>query len=255
MIIRFLKHGFALAACLATVAPAAAETVNLLAQPAIGMKQEAFPRLEATDTASQRINQALRNADARLLTAATECRADARESQADPKDAGWQREVAVAMRGAGYIALVAADTWYCGGPYPNAAAFALAYDLRTGAPLNWERVLPKALVQGVSLDTAGDGTRLGVVASPALKLLYLKILKPDADCSSALRESELQFMLWPDARREGVAIQPSGLPHAIAACGTDVVIPLATLHTLGVDRGLLDAIAAGHRAGLYGPPR
>ncbi len=235
---------------------AAAEPEPLLAaQPAIARDLAAFPRIMAPEGAvSQRINQALAQADARVRDAAKQCRADAVDAHTDTKDAGWHRHVTVAMRGAGYLALVTADDWYCGGAYPATDSFALAYDLRTSAPLNWARLLPKPFSGTASLDTAGDGTRLGVVASPALTALYLKLVKPDADCGSALRDTELHFMLWPDAGREGVAMAPSGLPHVIAACGSDAVIPLATLRTLGVDPALLNTIAAGHAAGLSAPP-
>jgi hypothetical protein len=214
----------------------------------------AFPRIAAPEgPASQRINQALTAADTRLRAAAKDC--DASNASADPKDAAWKRSVAVAMRGPGYLALVASDDLYCGGAHPDTDSFALTYDLRTGAPLNWERLLPKALAGKATLDSAADGTKLGVMASPALTALYLKLSKPDADCASALRDTDLHFMLWPDAAREGVALQPSGLPHVIAACGDDAVIPLTTLRMLGVEPALLDAIAAGHKAGLYDPRR
>ena len=228
------------------------DPVLLVAQPALATDLAAFPRIAAPDgPASQRINQALAKSDARIRDAIRQCHADAAESQGDAKGGEWQRSLTVAMRGAGYLALVASDNWYCGGAYPDAGQFALAYDMRTGAPLNWERLLPKALLGTASLDTAGDGTQLGVVASPALKALYLKLVKPDADCGSALRENDLQFMLWPDAAREGVAMAPSGLPHVIAACGDDAVIPVATLRTLGVAPGLVEAITAAHAAGLF----
>jgi hypothetical protein len=227
--------------------------VQLVAQPILAADLAALPRIAEPDgPASQRINDALAKADARVREAATQCHADALESHTDSKGGEWQRSVTVAMRGAGYLALVASDNWYCGGAYPDAGQFSLAYDMRTGAPLNWERLLPKALVGTASLDTAGDGTRLGVVASPALKALYLNLLKPDADCGSALKEADLQFMLWPDAAREGIAMAPSGLPHVIAACGDDAVIPVKTLHILGVASGLVDAITAAHVAGLFG---
>ena len=230
------------------------EPIRLVAQPALGTDLAAFPRIAApVDPVSQQINQALANTDVRVRDAAKQCHADASAFQADMKDAGWQRTVTVAMRGAGYLALVASDNWYCGGAHPDTGQFALAYDLRNGAALNWERLLPKSLAGTASLDTAGDGTRLGVVASPTLKALYLKLMKPDADCGQALRETELQFMLWPDAAREGVAMEPSGLPHVIAACGGDAVIPVGTLRTLGVAPALVEAIAAGHKAGLFGP--
>jgi hypothetical protein len=242
--------------------------ISLIAQPDLGAGLAAFPRIAASSSAASegeahavgRINQALEDADSRLRTAAKDCQAQAHEAKsggagADPQDPGWQRSVTVAMIGPVYLSLVASDQWDCGGAYPSAASFALAYDLRTGSPLNWARLLPKALVGTASLDTAGDGTRIGVAASAALTKLYLTLVKPDADCASALREAELQFMLWPDAARDGVAMQPSGLPHAIAACGDDAVIPPATLRTLGAEPGLVAAIEAGHRGGLSGEAR
>ena len=244
---------FILAASLTAGSARTAEPVRLTPQPALGAGLAAFPRIAAPaafphtaapdDPASQRINQALTAADARLRAAAKDCRANA----SDPKDADWQRTVAVAMAGPGYLALIASDDLFCGGAHPDADRFALAYDLRTGTQLNWERLLPKTLAGKATLDTAADGTRLGVLASPALTALYLQLAKPDADCAPALRDTDLQFILWPDATRQGVAMQPSGLPHVIAACGTDVVVPLATARMLGVDPALLDAIAAGHQ--------
>jgi hypothetical protein len=264
--------------------------IRLIAQPDLGAGLAAFPRIasaassgaasEGDAHAVARINQALADADSRLRAAAKDCQAQAHEAHADggqvggaqaggakaggvqasgagadPQDSGWQRSVTAAMIGPFYLSLVASDQWYCGGAYPDAASFALGYDLRTGSPLNWARLLPQALVGTASLDTAGDGTRIGVAASAALTKLYLTLVKPDADCASALRETDLQFMLWPDAARDGVAMQPSGLPHAIAACGDDAVIPLATLRTLGAEPGLVAAIEAGHRDGLFGMTR
>ncbi len=227
--------------------------IRLVAQPAISAQLAAFPRVaEPVGPQEQRVNQALTNADARVRAAAAQCHEAAIEAQADAGDAGWQRSVTVAMRGPRYLAVVASDSWYCGGPYPSAASFALAYDLRTGAPLNWERLLPKALVHTAALNSAGDGTRLGVVASPALKALYMKVAKVESDCVPVLQDADLQFILWPDAQREGVALEPSGLAHAIAACGPDAVIPLPTLRQLGAEPALLDAISAAHKARLYG---
>jgi hypothetical protein len=251
--------------------------IRLIAQPALGAGLAAFPRIAASSgvvsegvvsegdaRAVARINQALEEADSRLRAAAKDCRAQAGGTQpdaagaaagADKQDPVWQRSVTVAMRGPFYLSLVASDESDCGGAYPSAASFALAYDLRTGSPLNWARLLPKALVGTASLDAAGDGTRIGVAASAALTQLYLTLVKPDADCASALRETDLQFMLWPDAAREGVAVQPSGLPHVMAACGDDAVIPVARLRTLGAEPGLVAAIEAGHRDGLFGMTR
>jgi hypothetical protein len=228
--------------------------IRLVAQPPLGAHLSAFPRIAAAEEpALQRINRALANADARVLAAEKDCRAEAVQAQVDTTDGVWERTVTVAMRGPGYLALVASDDVYCGGAHPDTGRFALVYDLRTGSPLNWERLLPKTLVGTASLDSASDGSQLGVVASPALTAVYLKLVKPDGDCAETLQDTDLHFMLWPDAAHDGVTMAVSGLPHAVAACGDNATIPLATLRTLGVEPALLDAIAAGHKAGLYDP--
>src|SRR5271166_1138244 len=60
--------------------------------------------------ASQRINQALTNADARLREADRQCHAIALEAQQEPKGNGHSRSVTIAMRGAGYEP-VQANRW------------------------------------------------------------------------------------------------------------------------------------------------
>lgn len=57
-------------------------------------------------------------------------------------------------------------------------------------------------------------------------------------------------MLWPDAKRGGLVVQPSRLPHAFAACGVPVVIGIDTLRREGVHPAFLDAIATAHRAAV-----
>lgn len=236
-----------------TAAASDPASVRLLPQPDIVPKLQAFPHVAAPEDAqTQRINKALIAANSRARQAAQDCRAQAEPARTDPDGSGWERTITVTMRGPRYLAMEASETWYCGTAYPNAANFALAYDLRTGAPLNWQRLLPKALVQSVALDNAGDGTRLGVVASPALSALYLRYAGVEHDCVAALHDTALQFMPWPDAQHDGIALAPSGLPHVIAACGPDAVIPLPEARRLGVSPTLLDAIESAHRMGLWG---
>lgn len=224
------------------------------AQPALVSRADlrpgvaALPRLRDASSSARRINQALNAADERARLAAEDCDAQTAEARGDKTEPAWQRTVTVAMRGPRYLALVASDNWYCGGAYPDTSRFALVYDLNTGEPVNWMRLLPKTLVRAAAMDTAGDGTRLGVIDSPQLTALYLKMRKADADCMDALRSQSLTFLLWPDAKQEGLAMEPSNLPHVIAACGGEVLIPLQSLRALGVDAGLLNAIAAAHGA-------
>lgn len=251
MSVRALLMPLSMAALL--IAAAEPAPVRLVEQPALGALLAAFPRLAAPEgPPARRINQALTNADDRLRSAVAQCHALAAEPPGRPRHDFWERGISVPMRGPDYLALVASDTWYCGGAHPSAARVALAYDLHTGAPLNWQRLLPAALVATVAVETAGDGTSIGVVASPALTAFYLNSMTAP-DCAQVLKDTELQFILWPDAKREGIALEPFGLPHAVAACGADTVIPLATLRQAGMAPAMLDAIATAHKSGSYGP--
>lgn len=232
----------------------AGEAVRLLAQVPVAAGLAAFPRLAPGMPQAARINAALAAADARVRTAAEECRAEAARDATGRDMAGWTRSITVAMQGPRYLALVADDYSDCGGLYPNAERFALVYDLRTGLPPNWPRLLPKALVETVSVEAGFDTTPFGMVGSPALKSIYLAAVqtaaaKVDSRCPETLQQLAGPFMLWPDARQGGIAVQPSRLAHAAAACGVPVTISAAALRRLGVDAALLDAVEAAHRAG------
>ncbi len=231
---------------------AAQDRVRLVAQPDIAPKAAAFPRLAPTEAQAARINQALAAADARAKAAADECRSQSEGSSADPKTLEWTRQIAVAMQGPRYLAFFASDYSYCGGMHPNATGIALTYDLRTGQPPNWATLLPRRLVDKTTVELAMDATPLGMVTSPALKAIYLEASRKAAQavapqCPHALRERAGPFMLWPDARH-GIAIQPSHLAQAEAACGVPALIGMDTLRREGVQPALLDALAAGHRA-------
>jgi hypothetical protein len=223
--------------------------VHLVAQPPLGLLLASLPRLAppSSGPAAQRINQALATSDAGLRSAVSQCR-----DSANGSDFFWERSVSVAMRGPTYLSLVISDNYFCGGAYPNAVRFALSYDLRTGAALNWKVLLPKTMVRSVIVNTASDGAKFGVVEAPFLKTLYMGTVT-DVDCESALRAVDLRFILWLDPQREGIALQPYGLAHAVNSCGTETVVGLATLRQMHMNPSLLRSIAAAHTARLYGP--
>ncbi len=232
----------------------AAGSVPLLMQPDIGKDAAAFPRLAPGEPQAARINRALAAADARAGRAAAECFADGSNRPEMRKNIAWTRKITATMRGPGYLALVTDDYSYCGGAYPNADSIALTYDLHTGRPVNWAAVLPRALVDRVSVETAMDATPLGMVASDALAALYLEvahdaIAKVDARCMDTMEMLAGPFMLWPDARQGGLGIRPSRPAHAFAACAVPGLIPLVTLRARGVAPPLLQMIAAGHQVG------
>lgn len=170
-------------ACLAS-GPVGAGPVRPVAQRPVG-------------PAARRVNRALDAADGRLRAAAEECRTGARNGAG----ALWNRTVTVAMQGPRYLSLVAADEHHCVGPGLNAVAFTLAYDLRTGSPLDWGALLPPALAGSARTETAPDGTRIATVASPRLKALYIRAARaPDAgyiEADAVVPVSELRGLGMP----------------------------------------------------------
>ena len=242
----FLVAASAIAASIVTgEAAERAHAVRLAPSRAVVPGLAALPRLVAVRRAraAQRINRALAQSDAQVSDLAQSCRADAGAGKSS-----WTRSVAVTMRGPRYLSMVATDSWYCGGAYPDAETVPLVFDLRTGAAVEWGRLLPATMLR--SAGSAGDGSNQdGTVASDVLADLYRKSGKPEAvnpQCKEAIAESSLSFLIWPDAKRDGLVIQPSGLPHVIAACAAPFVIPTATLRQLGVDSGLIDAVDIAH---------
>ncbi len=128
---------------------------------------------------------------------------------------------------------------------------ALVFDLNTGGLVDWAKLLPE-LAQRTGADTAGDGSTLGTVSSGWLSDLYRDLAKRgggEPECVDALKETELNFLLWPDAKLDGLVVQPAGSLHVIAACGPALLIPLQTLRSLGVDAEFVKAIDAAHRQG------
>ena len=101
------RRTLALAAALSAflVAPgenasAADLVVELKASPPLEKNVAAFPRIVApADPAQRRINEALNGRDAQVQIAARSC-----------AGGGWSRVISVAMRGPGYLALVAQDS-------------------------------------------------------------------------------------------------------------------------------------------------
>lgn len=247
----FLVAASAIAASIVTgEAAERAHAVRLAPSRAVVPGLAALPRLVVarSDRAAKRINRALAQSDAQVRDLAQSCRADAGAGKS-----GWTRSVAVTMRGPRYLSMVATDAWYCGGAYPDAETVPYVFDLRTGATVDWARLLPATMMR--SAGSAGPSATQtasnqdGTVTSDVLADLYRKSGKPEAvnpQCKEAIAESSLSFLIWPDAKQDGLVIQPSGLPHVIAACAAPFVIPTATLRQLGVDSGLLDAVDFAH---------
>jgi hypothetical protein len=251
----FIAAAALLAAMVGFAWPAAATDapLQLKPMPDIAPNVAALPRIVAAsdDKAATRINNALDKIDALVRQSVKDCRANV--DKAD--DADYERSVWVTMRGPRYLSFLIGGSADCGGAHPNAGVYMLVYDLATGSPVNWQRLLPKAMVQGTSLDTGMDGATVGFVTSKTLQSLWLKAeaaASPiDPDCQDVLNDPELKLNLWPDPKGGGLGVEPGDLAHVVQACADPMVIPTATLRPLGVDAALLDAIDAAHAGGFF----
>lgn len=222
-------------------------SIQLRKLPPVTGNVAAFPRLVAGAEPAivERINKMLARSDGLVRSATKDC------LRAGRKHADWSRKVSVTMQGPRYVSFVASDDYFCAGAYPDTSTVALVFDLNTGTLVDWAKLLPE-LAQGTGTDKAGDGSTLGTVSSEKFTDLYRNAAKhggDDPECVDALKETELNFILWPDAKQDGLAVQPVGLPHVIAACGSTRPIPLETLRSFGVNAEFLKAIDAAHRQG------
>jgi hypothetical protein len=144
------------------VGPDAGQAVALKPSPAIRRGVVAFPRLVAKpgDEVATRINRALKKAD---------------DVAVDGMCKDYSRQVSVTMRGPRYLSLLASDSWYCGGAYPDSSERALVYDLATGAPADWKKMLSAALIETAATSPGGGDGDPVLVTSSTLWNLYAKL--------------------------------------------------------------------------------
>ena len=156
-----------------------------------------MPRLRDTASpAARRINAALDMADRRLRGAIRDCAGQARDNGAG--GAEYDRTVAVAMAGPRFLSMVMSDSAFCGGLYPNFQTVAFTFDLLTGKPVDWVKLLPRPLIEATTTEGAIDGATMGLVRS---KLLVRLGTDPSENCGMA---EDAAFQLWPDAARKGL---------------------------------------------------
>ena len=220
----------------------------------LGKDLASLPRITAPATPqTAKINAALARGDLRAKAAHTDCRISAKDGP--NKGAGdWARSVNAPFRYGPWLSVVASDDWYCGGAYPDTDTLPLTYDLEAGAPLDWAKLLPAAFAGKATTDTAGDGTVIGRLSSPAITALYKRRVlggmdpAERKDCASWFDEEELPVMLWLDADQEAVVIETTAFPHAGRACAEEVNLSPADLAKIGASPRVIALLKAAHAA-------
>jgi hypothetical protein len=227
--------------------------VNLEAMRQLRDGVDAWPLIANPSTAAQqRINATLTRLNQRMQKSLAECDANyadwaKQDSQNDANKSAtgdWERKINVTMAGSGFLSMVAIDSQFCGGAYPNADTLALVFDLGTGKPLNWMRFIAPSAGAKPSSDTIYDGTTVGTLI--VTSLLQISKSKADADCKEAFQNSQ-SYQLWPDAKSGTLIAEPFGLPHVVAACAEDLSLTLDQARKMGFDGALLGAIEQAHR--------
>ncbi len=204
---------------------------------------------DPVDDAERRVNAAVRQLDVRVRKEAVTCKTPSGAS-------GWERTVDVPMRGPSFISFVIKDSAFCGGAHPATATMSIVYDLRTGRPVDWTRLLPPSMTGTVKLTIGMDKTKVVTLASRRLYALYIAgydlgdgTAEDRASCKEAVQQiggDPPDMMVWLDARRGGLAVQYD-LSHVVQNCAVPVVIPVATLRADGAQPALLDALALAQK--------
>jgi len=223
-----------LVALIAPSASAANAPPTLHKAPNLAKNAEAFPTLVGATPAIARINRTLQAANAKQRDDMKDCRRDA------PQDGyWWEQSVDAPLIGAYFLSLWVHGNLSCGGAHPNFVDQALTFDLTTGEPVDWRRLLPVSL-RGAPGDAIG---------SPGLTALFVEQSTKEgvgADCQEAFGEQQMNFAFWPDAKAKGLAMRAANLLHwAEGPCSGPVTIPVATLKRLGFDNQLVADIEAG----------
>jgi hypothetical protein len=225
---------------------AAGPALRLAAPRRLARGAEALPQIAApSNVITQRINGDLRRQDRIWLAGRAECLGQGKESYVE-------RGARAAMLGPEFFALDVRHDAYCdGAAHPNQFPDILVYDLSTGSPVAWGRLLRGVTPHPPGPD-AGWGDVSTLVTWSAAHRLYAAKARGGAgrdktwwsECRDLVEQEEGDFYIWPDAGQHGLVLEPNWMPHAAQACGEAVVFSPADLRRLGADPRLIRALEA-----------
>ena len=172
-----------------------------------------FPDAEAMRTANGDLGRQQSNLSAR----ASGCLAG------NKKHSFWEQRTRVAVLTRDVLSIDSKASVYCGGPHPDVEYFPLTYSMRTGKQFDFNRDAALIFIAG----------RL---PSAELMKLYVRQYSTELrDCKpSAIFDSfgnGSNFGIFLHFERDGLAITPD-LPHVIAGCGPQEVVPYQELSPL-----------------------
>jgi hypothetical protein len=164
----------------------------------------------------------------------------------------WDRKVLVKMRGPRFVSMVADETQFCGGAYPDNDFLALVFDMTTGGLIDWEKFVSSTEDFEVT-DRVVDGASSSLLTMPSLSSLVVS--RANGECKQALQEENLSFLVWPDAKSGVLMVKPTGLPHVAQACEETLGLTIDEARKLGFSDALLDSLAQAHGPASHAKPK
>jgi hypothetical protein len=223
---------------------------------------DAWPQIVGPQTPEvKRVNADLSAMNRQTLASLRECDADFRRYQADvvkPKtranvSGDWTRKVTITMNGPRFVSMIADESQACEGAYPLNALIPIVFDMNTGERIDWKSLSPGGTGVFAGAEESPDGTSSPGLFIPAL--MKLAVSRATGDCREAMQhfdhlgqDSDLPFVVWPDAKRGLLMTKASGWPHVIQACEEKIGLTIAEARKLGFSEELLVSLEQAYQA-------
>lgn len=218
---------------------------------------DAFPAvLTPHSPAAARVNSTLDTMNKQLLASLYAC--DAAYGRTYPPAGGttttrplpihWKRRIAVTMKGPRLLSIIADDLQFCDSSYPYRARTALVFDMEhDGQPVDWRSLMTASAEAVPASDASLDGAPSSSLVMPALTQIAEAQASPA--CKQSLNpQGDLTFLVWPDAKRGKIVVQPTGIP--VQACETEIALTTAQARRAGFSNHLLTLLEAVHQTTL-----
>lgn len=226
-------------------------TITRITQTRKGL--DSWPMIVAPHSPSvDRANKTILEMNESTSEALRECDDDYRQYKNLPESArvkgGWDRKVKVTMRGPRFVAMVADETSFCDGSYPNDDHVAVVFDMATGELVKWTDFVIGVNETAAATFKSIDGATSSGISTTGLTELALKRADTDPECRQALESlGQMEFQIWPDARHEQLIVKVMGLPHVVRACEEDIGLSIPEARQQGFRDDILGPIEQAHR--------
>ena len=212
------------------------DAVKLLQLKKLSPTADALPRIAHPSPAQVKINRSFALIDKRARGSAASCRGLSEEGD----EMFYNRSIDVTSRGPLFLSVDLNEEIGCGGVHPYLNLFTFTYDLHTGEPVHWAKLLTKVHVEEVKIN---PGNMLSVeifgIKSLPLQKLYRVGWKDDGQCRledvvDPSGEDLTTFLLSAAPHRQGLSVLPTDLASVVAGCALPVILGKSAMDALGI---------------------